>query len=322
MPGQPELRHLRTFVVVAEELHFTRAAERLHLTQQSLSNQIRQLEASIGVALFDRTTRKVELTAAGRRLVAHAIPLLKGADRAWEDVAEVGSGEAGQVTLSYSPTVRREMLPLLLAELERRHPRLDVRSAEVWWGHSALAEGMIEVSITRSRPPDDDPHLVSVPIMHSTLGLVLGHEHPLARGETAALSGLHGEALKIWPRPFSPSFHDTIVSALRDGGFTGPIEELVIFGSGILRDDPTARAEIAECRAFGIGFAGQYTDLEPELVWRPIEPTITIPMHLAWHRESSAAVRNVVTVVIDVARARGWLDDDAHDEALRLMATA
>jgi DNA-binding transcriptional LysR family regulator len=320
MPGQPELRHLRTFVVAAEELHFTRAAERMHLTQQSLSNQIRQLEASVGVPLFDRTTRKVELTAAGRRMLAHAIPLLNTADRAWEDVAEVGSGGSGQVTLSYSPTVRREMLPLLLAELRRRHPRLDVRSAEVWWGHSALADRLIEVSLTRSHPPDDDPQLLSVPVMHSTLGLVLGREHPLAKGETVAVSGLRDEALKLWPRPFSPSFYDTILSALRDSGFTGPVEELVIFGSGILRDDPAACAEIASGRAFGIGFKGQYEALEPDLVWRPVEPTIRIPIYLAWHRESSPAVRNVVAVALDVARAQDWLPAERHDEARLLLA--
>jgi DNA-binding transcriptional LysR family regulator len=320
MSSHLELRTLRTFVTVAEELHFTRASERLHLTQQALSTQIRQLEASVGVPLFLRTTRKVELTAAGRTLLAHAVPLLASAERAWEEVTQVGAGESGQVLLSYAPTVRRGMLPLLLEEVERRHPALTVRSCEVWWGDSALADGLIEVSISRSRPPYDDPAIASVAIMHSPLGLVLGREHPLARGETVAVEDLGDEVLKLWPRPFSPTFFDTIVSSLRGRGFANRVEEMRIFGSGILLDDQAACREIAELRAFGIGFAGQYTALEPDIVWRPVEPVMPIPMNLSWRRDGSAAVRNLVGVALDVARAEEWLAPQAHEEAARLLA--
>jgi DNA-binding transcriptional LysR family regulator len=316
---QPELRSLRTFVAVAEELHFTRAAERLHLTQQALSTQIRHLEESLGVSLFTRTTRKVELTPAGRTLLAHAIPLLASASRAWDDVAQVGSGDTGTVLLSYAPTVRRELLPLLLEELELRHPALEVRSCEVWWGDSALADGLIEVSISRSRPPEDDANIAAIAILNSPLGLVLGRDHPLAQGDTVDVEALDGEALKLWPRAFSATFYDTIVASLRGRGFTGAVEELAIFGSGILMHDPTACAEIAEGRAFGIGFRGQYTELEPELVWREIAPVTPIPMNLCWRRDASAGVRNLVGVVLDVAQRKQWLPADARREAARLL---
>jgi len=321
MQGQPDLRNLGSFVAVAEELHFTRAAQRQHMSQQTLSSQIRQLEMSLGVELFRRTTRKVELTDAGRTLLAHAVPLLAAAQRAWEDVARAGGHtDEAHVSLSYAPTVRREMLPMLLEEFRRRRPDVKVSSCEVWWGDAPLlGDGIIEVTITRSSPREDD-EVLSVPIFHTPLGVIIGAEHPLAQGETVALTELRHEALKLWPRVYSPRFYDTIVSAMREGGFTGPVEELVIFGSKLLQDDPAACQEIAEGRAIGIGFERQYTALEPELVWRRAEPVLPIPMHLCWRRDASEAVRAFVEVTLDVSQARGWLGEERRAEADRLLA--
>jgi DNA-binding transcriptional LysR family regulator len=318
--GQPDLRNLGSFVAVAEELHFTRAAQRQHMSQQTLSSQIRQLETSLGVELFTRTTRKVELTESGRTLLAHAVPLLMAASRAWEDVARsAGRQEEHHVSLSYAPTVRREMLPMLLQEFARRRPDVKVSSCEVWWGDAPmLGDGIIEVTITRSSPTEDED-ILTVPIFHTPLGVIMGRDHPLAQSDTVALAELRAEAFKIWPRAFSPRFHDTIVSAMRDGGFTGPVEELVIFGSRLLQDDPAACAEIAECRAIGFGFAQQYTTLEPELVWREVAPTIRIPMHLCWRRDASEPVRAFVEVTLDLAEDRGWLGKDRRQEAERLL---
>jgi DNA-binding transcriptional LysR family regulator len=318
--GQPELRNLGSFVAVAEELQFTRAAQRLHLTQQTLSAQIRQLEASLGVTLFDRTTRKVELTDAGRRLLGHAVPLLAAAARAWEDVAQPEPEHVEHLSLSYAPTVRRTMLPLLLKAFLERHPTVKVRSAEVWWGDAPLLEnGLIEVSIARSRPSGDD--LLAFPIFHTPLGLILGATHPMAQAPTVSIGDLGSEAVKLWPRQFSPGFYDVIVSALREGGFTGPVHELVIFGSRLLMDDPAALAEIAAGEAFGIGFEGQYAGIEPDLVWRPVEPAVPIPMFLCWRRDASSTVRDFVETTLDVAQSLDWLDEAARDEADRLLAT-
>jgi DNA-binding transcriptional LysR family regulator len=321
LQGQPELRNLGSFVAVAEELHFTRAAQRQHLSQQALSSQIRQLETSLGVELFRRTTRKVELTEAGRTLLAHAVPLLAAASRAWEDVARAGGRQEEQhISLSYAPTVRREMLPMLLQEFARRRPDVKVSSCEVWWGDAPmLGDGIIEVTITRSSPTAEDDAL-SIPIFHTPLGVIIGRDHPLAQGDSICLADLRHEALKIWSRPLSPRFYDTIVSAMREGGFTGPVEELVIFGSKLLQDDPAACAEIAECRAIGFGFEKQYPMLEPELVWRRVEPTIHIPMHLCWRRDATEPVRAFIEVTLDVAQARGWLAADRRAEAERLLA--
>ena len=208
---------------------------------------------------------------------------------------------------------------MLLQEFARRRPDVKVSSCEVWWGDAPmLGDGIIEVTITRSSPTEDED-ILTVPIFHTPLGVIMGRDHPLAQSDTVALAELRDEAFKIWPRAFSPRFHDTIVSAMRDGGFTGPVEELVIFGSRLLQDDPAACAEIAECRAIGFGFAQQYTTLEPELVWREVAPTIRIPMHLCWRRDASEPVRAFVEVTLDIAEDRGWLGKDRREEAERLL---
>ena len=95
MSTSVELRHLRAFVAVAEELHFTRAAARLHLAQQALSTQIRQLEDDLGTPVFHRTTRRVELTDAGRTLLLHAGPILASVSAALQQTRRAGSGELG-----------------------------------------------------------------------------------------------------------------------------------------------------------------------------------------------------------------------------------
>jgi DNA-binding transcriptional LysR family regulator len=109
MNANLELRHLRAFVAVAEELHFTRAARRLHLAQQALSVQIRQIEDELGTQLFERTTRSVEMTEAGRTLYAHAVPILASVTAAWEQTARAGparSGGSPSATRRPSPTRR------------------------------------------------------------------------------------------------------------------------------------------------------------------------------------------------------------------------
>src|SRR3954451_16350479 len=96
-----ELRHLRSFEVLAEERHFGRAAARLHLAQPALSQQIKQLERELGVTLFTRTTRRVDLTEAGTRLAEHARAVLGGVDRARDDMARLADGRAGRVSVGF-----------------------------------------------------------------------------------------------------------------------------------------------------------------------------------------------------------------------------
>lgn len=307
MLNEPELRQLRTFVAVAEELHFTRAAERLNLAQQALSAQIRKLEERLGVELFDRTTRRVELTDAGRTLLSHAMPLLASASRAWEEVARAGLGDAGQISVSYAPTARREVLPAILGEIHRRYPRLEVKSCELWWGRDAITSGLADVAITRG-PGPDDPEIRSTPLMHSRIGVILGTDHELSGRAEIRMTELAGMAFELQARRFSPLFHDAIVEAIRSGGFDGDVIEYENLGSRFLLDDPSAMQDICSGKAFGFGFENQYPVLPPELVWIRVEPPLFVPLTICWRETAAAPVRNFVDVALDVAERHGWLD--------------
>ncbi|HLH65339.1 MAG TPA: LysR family transcriptional regulator [Solirubrobacteraceae bacterium] len=301
MRVEPELRHLRAFVAVAEELHFTRAAQKLNLAQQALSSQIRALEAMLGVQLFSRSTRRVELTDAGRTLLAHAIPLLASASRAFDEVAETGQGNGGQVSVSYAPTARREILPRVLFELHRRYPRLEVHTCQAWWGPEGVIAGPADVAITRA-PPPTDPRLRTATLYESVLGLVLGSTHPLAAGDHIDVARLGAETLEISARSFSPHFYDLIVGLLAARGFRGHVHEYENLGMNFLLDDQGACEHIAAGRAFGVGFEHQYPYLPPGLVWRAIEPPLLVPMNVCWLRGARRAVQNVVAVTLEVAR--------------------
>lgn len=304
MPGEPELRQLRTFVALAEELHFTRAAQRLNLTQQSLSAQIHRLEERLGVELFDRTTRRVELTVAGRTLLSHAMPLLASATRAWEEVARAGSGETGVLSVSYAPTAREEVLPRILDEVHQRHPYLQVKSCETWWGRDAVTSDLADIAILRGAVPEEQD-LEGVTLMESRLGLVLGSDHRFSDQEAIAVDQLANSGLVIPARRFSPGFHDTIVEVLRTRGFCGEVIEYENLGSRFLLDDESACASICSGTAFGIGFEGQYRELPAELVWIPVRPALYVPLNMCWHH-ASPMIRNFVTAALDVARREGW----------------
>ena len=122
-----DLRRLRSFVVVAEELHFGRAAQRLHIAQPPLSQQIRLLERDLGAQLFNRNRRKVELTAAGRLLLAHARPLLEQAERVESLVALAGAGKAGFLAIGFVASAAYEAMPAAVRAFRERQPEVELR---------------------------------------------------------------------------------------------------------------------------------------------------------------------------------------------------
>jgi DNA-binding transcriptional LysR family regulator len=131
----PELRHLRYFLTVAEELNFARAADRLHMAASPLSQAIRQLESELGVELFVRTTRSVSLTDAGRRLAADGPGALAAVDAAFADAARAGHGVLGVLRLGSTPAARFEIRPALLAAVRAAHPGISVDASEATTGN-------------------------------------------------------------------------------------------------------------------------------------------------------------------------------------------
>ena len=176
-----ELRQMRYFLAVAEELNFTRAAERLHLAQQALSASIRRLEEQLGVALFVRSTRKVELTAAGEVLVDGARAVVAAAIDAVERVHQVAEGRTGRLTIGFStaaggvPIVRE-----VIRTFSERSPGVDIRTEEHDFGDpsAGLADGSVDVAFIFGPHPVEG--LSSVTLVQEDRLLAIRPEHPLA----------------------------------------------------------------------------------------------------------------------------------------------
>jgi len=187
-----ELRQLEYFVAVAEENHFTRAAKRMHVAQSGLSASIRSLERELGAALFLRNTRRVELTAAGRALLAEARRALSATDAAREAVSAVQGLLRGSLAIGSLQCLHAVHLPAVLARFLEAHPGLDVRLR-----HGGSVELVEQVSAGRldlafvCRPSRDADDLLVTPLASEPLVLACGLKHPLAdepEVEPAALS--------------------------------------------------------------------------------------------------------------------------------------
>jgi DNA-binding transcriptional LysR family regulator len=214
-----ELRHLRYFIAVAEELNFSRAAERMHMAQPPLSAAIRQLERDLGVDLFVRTTREVSLTDAGSAFLAGARRTLADAERAAEDAKRAGAGELGRLRLAFSWSTRFETLPTLGRAFRGSHPGVELLAQEMWNARipSAFASGSIDIAL--SVCPEIAAELELAPIRRERLVAVLPEAHPLAREETIPLSALADEEFVLFPREIAPRLHDAFISVYRRGGF-------------------------------------------------------------------------------------------------------
>jgi DNA-binding transcriptional LysR family regulator len=220
----PELRHLRYFVAVAEELNFSRAAERLHMAQPPLSLAIRQLEQELGTALFHRSTREVTLTEPGRAFLDGARRTLAEAERAVVSAQRAAVGDVGQLRVAFSWSARYETLPTLGQAFRDRHPDVELLAQEMWNAQMlpALRSGAVEVALAlcAERAPDIlDEVIRSEPVV-----AVVGAHHPLANESAIRLSALAGESFVFFPRELAPRLHDVLIALCRRAGFEPRVE--------------------------------------------------------------------------------------------------
>lgn len=197
-----ELRHLRYVVAVADELSFTRAAARLFVDQPSLSRQIKAVERSLGVALFERTTRSVALTPAGERFVASARRILADTDRAVEQ-ARRSAGDAATSTLrlGYLVPLRDQLMTRLVAGLESGVPglRVALQQFDYTTPDAGLGAGAVDVGIVTL--PLGTEGLASEPLVTEPRVVTVAAQHPLARREAVELADLEAETELLWAVP-------------------------------------------------------------------------------------------------------------------------
>lgn len=214
-----ELRHLRYFVAVAEELHFGRAAERLNVAQPGLSQQIQALERELGVTLFDRTSRRVALTPAGAVLLTEGKWALAQTERALDRTRRAGRGELGRVTVAAIGSATYDVVPAVLREHRRRFPDVELVLREMSTGAQVNALRAREIDVGFLRLPADTHDLVTTTVREETMMLMLPTSHPFAERPEVPLAALAGEPLIVFPAAPRPSWADTVIAACRQAGF-------------------------------------------------------------------------------------------------------
>lgn len=222
-----ELRHLIYFHEVARQLHFRKAAEALAVAQPALSRQIAQLEAELGVALFIRSRRRVELTPAGRLLAERIEPVLRTLTGITAELEAVAGGETGHVRVAFTGLAMATFLPGILREFSRRFPRvrLELNESPTSVQLAGLQNG--DIACGFFHPDAPTPGLRTRLLLRERNGVLLPDDHPLAAKTSLKLRDLAQTPFVLFPRKHNPGFYDRILSAFSQAGVTLHIAEEV-----------------------------------------------------------------------------------------------
>ncbi|MFG6103425.1 LysR family transcriptional regulator [Leptothoe sp. EHU-05/26/07-4] len=220
-----ELRHLRYFLAVAEELHFGRAAGHLQMAQPPLSQQIKQLEIELGVQLFARTRRKVSLTAAGQVLQQEAQQLLQQLEQAVSKTQQASRGELGRLAIAFVSSAMYSLLPDYLKQFREQYPHVEIVLHEL--STQEQIQGLLDsrLDIGFMRPPVDHPTLQAKPVLQESLVVALPLGHRLASQPNLSIQELQGELFVLFPRAMATRLYDQIISLCHQGGFSPTVAQ-------------------------------------------------------------------------------------------------
>jgi DNA-binding transcriptional LysR family regulator len=294
-----ELRHLRYFIAVAEELHFARAAERLQMAQQPLSAQIRQLEEELDVVLFERTTRRVSLTDAGRVFLEKAYETIHAFDQAMLAAQEAKRGERGEIRIGYASTTLYNIMPPLMRAFRERFPQIRVILHELTCISELdekVIQGDLDVSLT-----GDPAYFCPAPLEHIVLCrepvvVVLPETHRLATWKDIPLQELDNEPFIQYDRHEKTHIHQLIASNFRERGIT----------LNNVQEATTEQAMIGLAAA-GIGVSLVCASLsglrQTEVVYRRlIEPSLDVEFIMTWRRDRiSPVIQSFLQVAQELA---------------------
>ena len=299
-----ELRHLRYFIAIAEERNFTRAAERLWVSQPGLSTQIRRLEAELGVRLFERHTRGVELTSAGRLFLERARSALAASDLASAVGHELGEGRLGSVRVGVSTGLRPPRTSAIFYRFFQLSPRVEVTVIE---GRNRallkdLEDGRLDVVLAPSLCASAD---LSRAFLGSEPWVVLtGAVHPLAGSSPLQACELVGSTILVPARRDDPGHERAVQDLLRDLDITASLVRSA--------PDPAVNEQLA--RGEGVVLSTSPESLPPGICARRLDPRRALPFSILWHDESPAPA---VMEFVRIAQATAPL---AHSR--RLVAAA
>jgi DNA-binding transcriptional LysR family regulator len=296
-----ELRHLRYFIAVAEELNFSRAAERLHMAQPPLSVAIRQLEQELGATLLERTTRDVRLTEAGRAFLDGAHATLAELDRSIVEARRASCGEVGRLRVAFSWGARFVTLPALGQAFRTSYPDVELLTEEMWNSRmsAALRSGLVDLAV--SVCPEVNSELSYETIRTETVLVLLSADHPLAGEEAIELERLSMDAFVLFPREFAPRLYDSLVGICRRAGFEPTVRSESFHTSWELRvlDDVPAVALVPESVTL---------ELPERLVGVPIRDCDErIETAIVWHKDDASAVGSAFREVARTVFAEDYL---------------
>jgi DNA-binding transcriptional LysR family regulator len=292
-----ELRHLRYFVTVAEELHFGRAASRSGIAQPPLSQQIKALEEEIGVQLLVRTKRRVQLTSAGEVFLNEARKILAHVSQAVHSARRAARGETGRLEVGFVSGAVYGKVPLIFREMQSRYPDVSLVLQELPSEEQLEAMKAHRLDVGIIHPPVADAEALSVrSIWREPLVVVLPKTHPLAPSRSIALAALADEPFLLVPRRLAPGFYDLFIRTCGEAGFSPKV-----FEEG--RSTQTIVSLVA---------AGMGVSIVPEslkslrrsgVVYRQLKPPVpTTELAVMWrHGDESPALRACLDIVWQIA---------------------
>jgi DNA-binding transcriptional LysR family regulator len=294
---------MRYVVEVAREGGFSRAAVNLHVAQQAVSRQVKVVEEALGVQLFERTNRGVDLTPAGEAFVEEARRALNAADRVGQRAQAAARGEVGTLRLAYTLATVYETLPALIDALAAKHPELKVRPREVFAEDIERVLGDERVDLALAPHLDHRTGLDQHPVRLEPLVAAVAESHPLAAEQHLPLAALAHETIELWPQVMSPGYYEAVIAACRDAGFEPRLDEQAA-GS-------TVWGNIARGRGVGLVVGSLRYQLPRGLTLIPLAaPAPTLAIDLVWPVDrTTPAVRRLIVVADRLAQDCGWLAD-------------
>jgi DNA-binding transcriptional LysR family regulator len=296
-----EIRHLRCFIAVAEKLHFTLAAEELHLAQPALSHQIQRLEATLRVRLLDRTTRAVVLTEAGRQFLAQAKAAVAAYDEALDTGRRLGRGEAGRVTIGTNPRTRHHLVSTVTSTVRERCPGVaaDILTEATSLLVDDVRTGRLDIAICLC--PVRTPDLRVEMIRAEPVFVAMASGHPLAGRARLTLADLSGERWLLPSDRKAIGYNSLIQDRCSRWGY-----DIIVAPEAPDYDD-----------AFSLVTAGKGIELAPQdfvgdrefpgVTFVPMTPDNWLPMSLVWRAgNADAVVTQVVNAVRAIPDQLGW----------------
>lgn len=280
-----ELRHLRYFVAIAEDMNMRRAAEKLRISQPPLSRQINDLEAEIGAKLFDRSSRKLKLTNAGEFFLKESREILQRAQRAAALAQAINRGEAGTLVIAYSGPVSGMLPASVMRQCREIYPSMEIVIREMTLHGQVLAllEKQIDLGYVGLKSPELEDVLLFESIRKVEMLIALPSNHPFTKKKKLDLRELADEHFIFTERSSSPMAYDWIVSILMSGGFIPNVTHQ--------SDNPQNLLRLVAA-GFGISLVPDMfrNYAMPDIVFRPLRDKVEADWYLAWRRDNHSTL--------------------------------